>query len=789
VDPALRRLLTLLGPHRGSLGLAVLASLVLAAATSAYAFLLGPLLKVLLTGAPASSGLPLLSRISAERVLVVLPAALVAAAAVRALAQAAQSYLTAAAGQRVVAGVRRDLYARYLALPQSLLGEKASGDLLARFSADVQGVEQALAVAVATLVRDVLQVLALLAVCAFLDLRLLLAAVAVVPLAAWPLTLYTRALKRVLGRSQDGLGRFTGRVGEAVANVRVVQAFAREEAEVSRFDGEQQAYLRVQRTSFLLRAAYSAGGRAPGRLRGRGGHGLAAGAIARGTLSGEALLSFLTALALLYQPLKSLAAAGQHLLQGLAGARRVFEVLDAPARMEEPLPDQARPATFEREVALRGVDFSYDGESKVLSGIELTLPGQGRRRRRRERLGQEHPRGAAAAVLGPQRRRVEIDGRDARTLRLADLRRLFAYVPQDPVLFAGTVRDHLACVAPGAGDDRLSEALRPPTPGSSCRGCPAASTPRSASGAPGCRAGAPAAVPGPGPAQRRPHHPAGRGHQLLTAPARPWCSAGSRRCWPPLRPHVLVIAHRLTTVQEAERHRRPPGWKARGAGDARLPARRGRRLRGALGAQAGGPAGPEPPAHGAARLADPRARPQRSSRGNRTGQVGCEPVVESAARRQLVWLMAEFFKTIGYTDLKARLPGYVPPVVLSGTLEDHRPDLTCRQSNSARTPTLVEAVPVEEIDDPKMEHRWTLLSSAAKLYGAELHFVCPSGARRAPATSCCAAAWSAWTSPITGSGWSDAPPAGPSVHQKTDLSAGPPGRPGAGVAKPPPLCN
>ncbi len=110
-------------------------------------------------------------------------------------------------------------------------------------------------------------------------------------------------------------------------------------------------------------------------------------------------------------------------------------------------------------------------------------------------------------------------------------------------------------------------------------------------------------------------------------------------------------------------------------------------------------------------------------------KYGTEPVAESEERRRMLWLMAEYFKTLGFTDLKARLPGYVPPVVLSGTLEDHRPDLTCRQSNTARTPTLLEAVPLEEIDDPRMEHRWTLLSSAAKLYGAELQFVVPKWSR------------------------------------------------------------
>lgn len=87
--------------------------------------------------------------------------------------------------------------------------------------------------------------------------------------------------------------------------------------------------------------------------------------------------------------------------------------------------------------------------------------------------------------------------------------------------------------------------------------------------------------------------------------------------------------------------------------------------------------------------------------------------------------MAEYFRTIGCTEIRARLPGYTPPQVLSGTLEDHRPDLTCRQANQAKTALILEVVPPSELDAPALEHRWTLLSSAAKLYGAELHFAVP----------------------------------------------------------------
>lgn len=105
--------------------------------------------------------------------------------------------------------------------------------------------------------------------------------------------------------------------------------------------------------------------------------------------------------------------------------------------------------------------------------------------------------------------------------------------------------------------------------------------------------------------------------------------------------------------------------------------------------------------------------------------AGCEPVVEDEQRRRLLWLMAEYFRTLGATDIKARLPGFVPPPVLSGTIEDHRPDFTCRQADAGHTPVIVEVVTPESVEDPEADNRWSLLASAAKLYNAELHFVVP----------------------------------------------------------------
>jgi hypothetical protein len=116
---------------------------------------------------------------------------------------------------------------------------------------------------------------------------------------------------------------------------------------------------------------------------------------------------------------------------------------------------------------------------------------------------------------------------------------------------------------------------------------------------------------------------------------------------------------------------------------------------------------------------------QRHVAGTEGRREACDAVLHDGPRRNVLWLMAEFFRTIGYSEVKARLPGHLAPEMLNGTLEDHRPDLTCRQRDRARTPVFLEVVLGEELEQPGAENRWSLLASAARLYSAELHFVVP----------------------------------------------------------------
>src|SRR6266496_3883856 len=107
-------------------------------------------------------------------------------------------------------------------------------------------------------------------------------------------------------------------------------------------------------------------------------------------------------------------------------------------------------------------------------------------------------------------------------------------------------------------------------------------------------------------------------------------------------------------------------------------------------------------------------------------ESGCELVVDDRQRRGMLRLMVEYFEVVGATEIAARLPGYTPPEIMPGTLENHRPDLICRQSDKGHTMIILEVVTEILVKDPKSKNRWSLLSSASKLYQAELHFVVPA---------------------------------------------------------------
>ena len=448
----LGRLLGLLRPSARLVAGAILAATVSAAAAAGYAWLIGPLLRSVLLSEPMHLiGL----YTSPERARWLLPGLLVLLAVVKAGAQLLQTGWMQVAGQRALATLRSDLYAHLLALPPAAHESRASGDVLSRLTADVAQVEFSVTQALTTWVRDALQLLALLGVCLVLDWRLFALSFVVFPAALIPITRFARAVKRAARTTQGSLGNLTALVGEQLQALPVVQAYGMEPRVRAAFDAEQARYLREMDRSLLLRGSAS-----PSiELLGIAGLALALAVGARAVRADASLashlMSYVGAVLLMYGPLKTLSSTLTQVMAGLGAAERVFELEDRrvpPDRGEEAPP-------LRRALRLEDLRIQY-GEVDALRGLTLELPaGKTVALVGASGAGKSTLFSAVLRFVDPVGGRILWDGQDVRSYSRGSVRARIAWVPQDPVLFAGSVRDAVRVGKPDATDAEVWSAL------------------------------------------------------------------------------------------------------------------------------------------------------------------------------------------------------------------------------------------------------------------------------------------------------------------------------------------
>jgi subfamily B ATP-binding cassette protein MsbA len=441
-------------PFRGTLTLGILASVVAAAAGAAWASLVGPLLQAVLQGSEARWGPVTLTRADLTSTL---PLAIIGVAAVKAVSAWLHAGLMGRVAQRVLSALRSDLYERLLALPPRWYETRHSGELLSRFTADVAQVEFAAAQALSSVVKDSLQVAALVALCAVSDLRLFLVVFLVLPGTVIPVSRFARAAKKTATRSQASVGALSMLAAEHLHALPVVQAYRVEPRALAHFDEEQSRYLAVMRRSLFIRGAFSPTTEFLGVL------GIVA-ALLLGTaavgadpqLAGK-LVSFLAAALLMYQPVKALSHTASQVAQGAAAAQRLFEILDAEPEAEPP--GAIGPLT--RGLSASDLVVTYPDGREALSGVSFEVPAGAH-------VALVGPSGAGkstvlSALLGfvaPTRGRLTWDGVDLATVSRRSLRAQVAWVPQEPVLLSGSVRDNLRLARPDATDAQLWTALR-----------------------------------------------------------------------------------------------------------------------------------------------------------------------------------------------------------------------------------------------------------------------------------------------------------------------------------------
>ncbi len=460
LKPSLQRLFRLRRfalPHRAVLFRAFAAMTLHGLATGAFAFLMGPALRFLLTGGELPEilrgrGLETLER---SQLTVAFPLMLLAIGVIKGLAYLGQFYWIGLFGHLSVLHLRRAMFAKLARLsPLDVQGQR-SGDLLQRLGPDLTAVESAAISGFGAYLRDSLQIVVLLAVTIALDWKLSLIAFGVLPLAVLPAGRATRSLLKRTQEAQSSLGGLAAQVQEGILGVRALQAFAGLPTELARFDRTS-----ARQTRALIRAGWVRGA-VPGFMEVLAAVGVGVTlsyAVATRSVDPAELISFVTALILVYQPAKDLGRAGQFTIQAASSADRITELLDLP----EPVGEDGKPPVPvpSREITLENVEFAY-GDRPALRGLNLELPvGKVTALVGPSGSGKSTVTALLLRFANPAAGRILIDGHDTAGCSPASLRRQFALVGQEPLLFAGTVRENLQFAKPDATDEQLTSAAR-----------------------------------------------------------------------------------------------------------------------------------------------------------------------------------------------------------------------------------------------------------------------------------------------------------------------------------------
>ena len=460
VSAVLLRLLRYGRPHVSVLVAAFGCMAVLGLGTGAYAYLMGPALRFLLSGGTEGFGgshaVPWLSKLPREAALWGFPVLVVLIGLIKGVGYLGQFYFMGLFAQRVVKDLRREVFLKLTALSPSQLSKERVGDLLSRFSTDMTAVEWAAMYTVGSYLRDTLQVLVLATVALSMSPVLGGVMLAVIPLAALPATRLTRkALKRTR-EGQSQLGQLAGQLHEGLGGLRTIQAFNGQAAELDRFAAHTKAHEKA-----VVSAAWARGA-VPGLMEVLAAAALAgmlAYAAATRAMEPAALLSLITAVILVYQPVKDLGRVTQFAMQAAISGERLFALLDLRHPVEDP-PGATLAPPLQQGLRFEDVHFSY-GPRRALEGLTVELP-----------VGKVTalvgPSGGGKSTVTslllrfekPQSGRLLLDGVDADRYAAASVRSQFALVTQEPLLFSGTVLDNLRFARPDATLEEVESAAR-----------------------------------------------------------------------------------------------------------------------------------------------------------------------------------------------------------------------------------------------------------------------------------------------------------------------------------------
>ncbi|HEX6531039.1 MAG TPA: lipid A export permease/ATP-binding protein MsbA [Nitrospira sp.] len=440
------RLVRYLKPYQVRLIAAFVCSGMVAGSAGAYAWLVKPVLDEIFIN-------------KNETLLLVLPLALFAVSVLKSAFSYGQNYLMNYVGNQVITDIRQELFGKLIRLPVKYHDANTSGRLVSRVINDVT----VMANTVSSVLKDVFQqgltFLVMLGVIFYQNWRLGGLSFIVIPLAVLTMTRMGKRLRALATSGQERMGDMASTLQESLSGIRMVKAYGREEAEAERFKESNKAFYDTRMKAIQVSSLGSSHMEVIGVV------GVAAiiwyggSLVISGDLTPGAFFSFLTAMFMAFTPIRRLSGSNNEIQQALAAAERVFSVIDLQTEQEIDRGLVTMPP-IRQSVLYQDVTFFYDGQTvPALSDIELEI-------RVGEMVALVGSSGSGKTTLAnllprfyePTAGHVLIDGVDIQSFTLASLRAQIGIVSQEVVLFDDTVLNNISFGRKGATEAEIVQA-------------------------------------------------------------------------------------------------------------------------------------------------------------------------------------------------------------------------------------------------------------------------------------------------------------------------------------------
>jgi len=445
--PLLKRCLGYFAPYKGRIILALFSMGIVAGASTFSAYLSQPAWDEIFDKHDSNA-------------LVIYPALFVLTFMGKGVFRYLQNYLMRMCGLKVLEKLRNELHEKILRLPMVYFDDTQVGMLQSRIIMDVNMIRNSLP-SIVMLIRSCLEVVGYMGVAVYMNPKLASMAIFIFPVAVYPIIFFGKKLRKIGRKNQSKISDISVILNEVFNGVRVVKAFANERGENARFAKQNQRLVSIAEKEVIFSEMSSP------IMDFIGAMGIAlvmwycGGQVMAGEVSQGQFIAFVVAAGLIYEPIKRFNSNNMEIQRALAGAERVFEILDSPEIVKE----QGGSTVFEPpfcELTLEHISFFYPGSQRpALDDVSLTVKAG-------QRVALVGPSGSGKTTLVnliprfylPQQGQIRLNGIPLEDYTLNSLRRNVGIVSQDAFLFDASVADNIAYGQGGTDMERVESCAR-----------------------------------------------------------------------------------------------------------------------------------------------------------------------------------------------------------------------------------------------------------------------------------------------------------------------------------------